>query len=286
MEMSSHLLSINTPIMSVKSPSLKPTKKIKQPLLLQYNTANGDTIEIGVDEVGRGPLFGRLYCAAVVLPSDGSFSGEGVKDSKKFSSKKKMKSVCEYIKQNCKAYYIHYIDANVIDEINILQAVFRCMHECIRCVLLKLEIVPPYNNILILVDGDKFKPYCVYDELSESIVEVPNVTIEKGDSLYMSIASASIIAKVAHDEYITDLCTQYPELNLRYDLENNVGYGTAKHLRGIEQHGITQWHRRTYKRCNQALYSPIFTQNRSNRTTTTNESSITPTEKKNETRLF
>ena len=239
--------------------SCKNRKKNVQPLLLQYNTANGDTIEIGIDEVGRGPLFGRLYCAAVVLPNDGSFTGKGVKDSKKFSSKKKMKEISEYIKENCKVYHIHYIDANIIDEINILQSVYRCMHECIRSVLLKLEITPPYNNVMILVDGDKFKPYCVYDEISKSLVEIPSVTIEKGDSIYMSIASASIIAKVAHDEYITELCKKYPELNTRYDLEKNVGYGTARHLKGIEQYGITQWHRRTYKRCNEAIYSPIYT---------------------------
>jgi ribonuclease HII len=235
----------------------KKSKKITPPLLLQYNGVEGKPIEIGIDEVGRGPLFGRLYCAAVVLPSDGSFSGKGVKDSKKFSSKKKMKDVSEYIKENCKAYHIHYIEADVIDEINILQAVFRCMHECIRSILLKLDV--PYKDVLLLVDGDKFKPYCVYDEASESIVEIPHVTIEKGDSLYMSIASASIIAKVAHDEYIGELCKKYPELNNRYDLEKNVGYGTAKHLKGIEEYGICQWHRKTYKRCNDAIYSPIYT---------------------------
>lgn len=237
----------------------KNRKKIMQPLLLQYNTKGGDTIEIGIDEVGRGPLFGRMYCAAVVLPNDGSFTGKGVKDSKKFSSKKKIKEVSDYIKQNCKAYHIHYIDANVIDEINILQAVFRCMHECIRAILQQLQITPPYNNVLLLIDGDKFKPYCVYDESSQSLVEIPSITIEKGDSIYMSIASASIIAKVAHDEYITDLCNKYPELNVRYDLEKNVGYGTAKHLKGIESYGITQWHRKTYGRCCDAMYSPICT---------------------------
>jgi ribonuclease HII len=252
----------STPLLSevnMSCISSKNRKKIVQPLLLQYNTGHGEMIEIGIDEVGRGPLFGRLYCAAVVLPNDGSFSGKGVKDSKKFSSKKKMKEVSDYIKEKCQAYYIHYIEADVIDEINILQAVFRCMHECIRSILLKLQIAPPYNNVFIVVDGDKFKPYCVYDETSESIIEIPSVTIEKGDSLYMSIASASIIAKVAHDEYISELCKKYPELNTRYDLEKNVGYGTAKHLKGIEAYGISQWHRKTYKRCNEAIYSPIYT---------------------------
>ena len=231
-------------------------RTIPTPLLLQYDLTHQYKVEIGIDEVGRGPLFGRVYCAAVVLPTDGSFNGKDVKDSKKFSSKKKMKEVSNYIIANCVAYHIHYVDADVIDEINILQAVFRCMHECIRNILLQMDTMSN-NNTLILVDGDKFKPYCIYDETTESIREIPSVTIEKGDSLYMSIASASIIAKVAHDEYIADLCKQYPELNNRYDLEKNVGYGTARHLKGIEEHGITQWHRKSYKRCNEAAYSPL-----------------------------
>jgi ribonuclease HII len=234
---------------------------IHTPLLLQYDTTNTYSVEIGIDEVGRGPLFGRVYCAAVVLPRDGSFDGKDVKDSKKFSSKKKMKEVSNYIIENCIAYHIHYIEADVIDDINILQSVFRCMHECIRAVLLQVDANANTNtntnNTLLLVDGDKFKPYCIYDEATESIREIPSVTIEKGDSLYMSIASASIIAKVAHDEYIADLCKQYPELNNRYDLEKNVGYGTARHLKGIEEYGITQWHRKSYKKCNEAVYSPL-----------------------------
>jgi ribonuclease HII len=230
---------------------------VHAPLFLQYDNNNQYTFEIGIDEVGRGPLFGRVYCAAVVLPIDGSFDGKDVKDSKKFSSKKKMKDVADYIMKNCIAYHIHYIEADVIDDINILQSVFRCMHECIRNVLLQISPRANTNNTLILVDGDKFKPYCVYDETTESIREIQSVTIEKGDSLYMSIAAASIIAKVAHDEYITELCKQYPELNTRYDLEKNVGYGTARHLKGIEEYGITQWHRKSYKRCNEANYNPL-----------------------------
>jgi ribonuclease HII len=249
--------SLHIPLENV--PKTIRKRGVHAPLLLQYDTNNQYTLEIGIDEVGRGPLFGRVYCAAVVLPTDGSFNGKDVKDSKKFSSKKKMKEVADYIMKNCIAYHIHYIEADVIDDINILQSVFRCMHECIRSILLQVEANTNtnINKTLLLVDGDKFKPYCVYDETTESIREIPSVTIEKGDSLYMSIAAASIIAKVAHDEYIADLCKQYPELNSRYDLEKNVGYGTARHLKGIEDHGITQWHRKSYKKCNEANYNPL-----------------------------
>ena len=211
--------------------------------------------EIGCDEVGRGPLFGRLYVAAVVLPTDGSFDGTHIKDSKKFSSKKKIKEVAEYIKTAALAWHIHYIEASVIDDINILQAVYKGMHECIRQMILKLEPISkphklnPLNDILLMIDGDRFKPYCLFNNETESLQEMHHVTIEQGDAKYMNIAAASIIAKVEHDEYISDLCKEYPELATRYSIDKNVGYGTKAHLEGIRQYGISQWHRKTYGIC-------------------------------------
>ena len=243
----------------------KPRVRKPQELLsLAYNSET--KYEISLDEVGRGPLFGRVYVAAVVLPRDGSFDGKDVKDSKKFSSKKKIKEVSDYIQKNSLAWHIHYLDANVIDEINILQSVFRCMHECIRGVISKLSEMEIENgntefaikdNVMIVVDGDRFKPYCIFDEKTGTMQEIPSVTIEQGDAKYMAIAAASIIAKVAHDEYISQLCKEYPVLNERYNLEKNVGYGTKQHLTGIAEHGITQWHRKTYGLCKEATYAPI-----------------------------
>jgi len=87
--------------------------------------------------------------------------------------------------------------------------------------------------------------------------EVPHTTVEQGDGKYTFIAAASILAKNAHDEYILDLCEEYPELIERYGLDTNVGYGTKKHLEGILEHGITQWHRKTYTRCKNAKLSPL-----------------------------
>jgi ribonuclease HII len=84
------------------------------------------------------------------------------------------------------------------------------------------------------------------DSEKQAIVELPSQTIEKGDATYMGIAAASIIAKVEHDKYISDLCEKYPILNERYGLEKNVGYGTKQHMDAVREHGITQWHRKSF----------------------------------------
>jgi len=197
-------------------------------------------IELCLDEVGRGCLFGRTYIACVVLASD--FDGTNVKDSKKFSSKKKIKEVSEYIKQHALYWHIAYIENDVIDQINILQAVMRGMHECIRTILEKNGI--DKTRAMAVVDGNYFTPYRWFDD--ETIRELPAVTVEQGDAKYMGIAAASILAKVARDEYIGELCLTNPLLVDYYGLDTNMGYGTKKHMDGIRQHGITKWHRRTF----------------------------------------
>jgi ribonuclease HII len=224
-------------------------------LLSRYNDSN--KFEIGVDECARGPMFGRLYTAAVVLPKDDSFRHDWMKDSKKIKSKKKMRELSDYIKQNAIAWCIQYIDADVIDNINIRQAVFRGMKESIKQVLAKVDPTGVERETMLVIDGNDFPPYVVFDQATETLREIPHVTIEKGDGTYSFIAAASILAKNAHDEYILELCEQYPELKTRYSLHENVGYGTAKHIAGIKEHGITQWHRKTFGICKTATYSPI-----------------------------
>ena len=225
----------------------------KNMLLPIYDEAN--LFEIGVDECARGPMFGRLYVAAAILPKDGAFRHELMKDSKKIKSKKKMRELSDYIKENAVAWHIHYIEASVIDEINIRQAVFRGMRECIKQVLAKVD--ESGKNTLLVIDGNDFLPYTVFDESTETLREIPHVTVEKGDGTYSFIAAASILAKNAHDEYILELCEQYPLLKTRYSLHENVGYGTQKHMIGIKNFGITQWHRKTYGVCKNSEYSPI-----------------------------
>ena len=213
--------------------------------------------EIGIDEAGRGPMFGRLYVAGVVLPKDDSFDHSQMKDSKKFHSKKKIKEVAEYIKQHSTAWHIHWIEAEMIDKINIRQAVLQGMHECIRKCLEKIGSPLSATNYFLLIDGNDFKPYMMFDSDKNEWMEIPHETVEGGDNKYSAIAAASILAKTARDEYILELCEQYPLLKTRYGLETNMGYGTRKHMDAIREHGITQWHRRTYGICRDSVVTPV-----------------------------
>jgi ribonuclease HII len=206
--------------------------------------------EIGVDEVGRGPLFGRVYTAAVILPKDDSFDHSKMKDSKKFHSKKKIEEVAEYIRQNAIAYYISYEDEKVIDEINILQATQRSMRTSIMEVRKQLmtEKKEP-TKVHLLIDGNYFIPITFLNKDTNKIETIPYDFIEGGDNKYSAIAAASILAKVERDKYIEDLCIENPELIEKYSLDTNKGYGSKKHLDGIKEHGITIWHRRTFGIC-------------------------------------
>ena len=199
-------------------------------------------VEIGVDEVGRGPMFGRVYCAAVILPDNDTFKYEILKDSKKFTSKKKLEEAAKYIKENCISFSIAFCEHSEIDNINIRQATHKAMNEAIR------KIIKFTDNNIVLIDGKDFKPITYLE--NEQIKQVPVKCIEGGDNKYCSIAAASIIAKVERDNYIYDMCKKYPILDTYYDLSKNKGYGTAKHMDGIKKYGITQWHRKTFGICN------------------------------------
>jgi ribonuclease HII len=218
--------------------------------------------ELCIDEAGRGCMFGRVYIACVVLPKDpDSFSGNDIKDSKKFSSKKKINIVAQHIKDNALAWHVSFIESSVIDEINILQSVMKGMHDCIRNIIGKLNIMTNVDNSLEnfmgIIDGNYFTPYMSFDNTKECICEMPHITIEKGDAKYMGIAAASILAKTERDSYIEKLCEDYPALNEKYGLSKNMGYGTKAHMDGIASHGITQWHRRSFGSCKTAPLTEI-----------------------------
>jgi ribonuclease HII len=225
-----------------------------EPEPLKFFYDEGNDYEICIDEVGRGCLFGRAYIAMVILPKDGSFDGKDVKDSKKFTSKKKIREVGEMIKRSALAWHVEYIESELIDELNILQAVMRGMHACIKKAL---ELIPSLQccengkcpKILAVVDGNYFTPYRYFNDKSETIVVLPSVTVEKGDAKYIGIAAASILAKVARDSYVLEICEKEPTLKEKYGLDTNMGYGTKKHLDGIRQYGITPWHRKTFGIC-------------------------------------
>jgi len=213
----------------------------KYGLSTYYN--EGDTYEIGVDEAGRGPLFGPVYTAAVVLPKDNTFNHELMRDSKKITSKKKIKELAEYIKANAITWSVQWEDEKMIDKINIRQCVLTSMHKAIKQCIVDLNT----HQVQLLIDGNDFKPFTYIE--NDQIEYCSHVTIKGGDNLYTSIAAASILAKVSRDEFITKLCGDHPELEERYGIASNKGYGARRHMDGILEHGITQWHRKTYGIC-------------------------------------
>jgi len=211
-------------------------------------------LEIGVDEAGRGPLFGRVYAAAVILPKDPAteYDFSQMKDSKKFHSKKKIAHVADYIKKNAVAWAVAYEDEAAIDKMNILQATQSAMHKAIKsCIEIAekkaLDGAPP--TIQLLIDGNYFNSITTYDKVRGQIKATPHVCVEGGDNKYAAIAAASILAKVSRDTYIEDLCAENPELNEKYGILSNKGYGARRHLEGITQYGITIWHRRSFRPC-------------------------------------
>lgn len=193
--------------------------------------------EIGLDEAGRGPLIGRVYAGAVIW-NPNITECNCINDSKKLSKKKRLESI-EWIKKNTIAWGIGYAEPNEIDEINILNATKLAMERALENLKMNFNLnFSKYNTLII--DGlgweKKFNNYDV-----KSII--------KGDTKFYSIAAASILAKVYHDEHIINLCETNKDLANKYDLLNNMGYPTKKHLLGIQNHGITIYHRKTFKSC-------------------------------------
>ena len=183
-------------------------------------TAKGYKYICGVDEVGRGPLAGPVVCAAVIMPLDDII--DGVDDSKKLSAKKR-EALAEKITDKAIAQAICRIEAQVIDEINILEATKLCMKNAIE----SLKIKPDY----VLVDGNMTLD-----------IDPPQQCIIKGDFNSYSIGAASIIAKVYRDKLMDEYAEVYPE----YAFEENKGYGTKKHIDGILSAGLCPIHRRSF----------------------------------------
>jgi len=204
---------------------------------------------VGVDEVGRGTLFGDVVAAAVILPE--TFSDDvylQIKDSKKLSFKKR-RFLADYIKKNAIAYGIGYITAEEIDKINILQASIKAMHMALYEVMKKTD----FNKII--VDGNYFIPIIgnskVDNDYEDDII-IDYECIAKADQLYLNVAAASIIAKDYHDQYILELLEKEPDLN-KYDLKNNMGYATLNHRKAIEKYGVHKYHRKTFSSCSKYI---------------------------------
>ena len=238
-------------------PKPKTRTKCVQQLLKKYYCEDPAIYEIGVDEAGRGPLFGRVYTAAVILPKDDSFDHSLMKDSKKFHSKKKIETVANYIKENALAWVVSYEDEKTIDEINILQATQKAMHASILASRKQFNKKQSSNSkeerkdysYNLLIDGNYFNPITEFNKKTNRIESLPYLTIEGGDNKYSCIAAASILAKVERDTYIDALCEENPTLAEYYGIDSNKGYGAKRHMEGIKQHGITIWHRRSFGVC-------------------------------------
>ena len=174
----------------------------------------------GVDEAGRGPLAGPVYAAAVILKEGAVI--DGINDSKKLTEKKR-EELFDIIIENSVSYAIASVDEKVIDEVNILNATHMAMNDAVGKLKQKADFV--------LIDGNSIKN-----------MKTPHETVVKGDAKSISIAAASILAKVSRDRYITEMAEKYPQ----YGFEKHKGYGTKAHNEAILEHGPSPIHRKTF----------------------------------------
>ena len=188
--------------------------------MLKHYPFNG--LVAGCDEAGRGCLAGPVVAAAVILPK--KFKSHILNDSKKLTEKKRVE-LEGLIKNSCISWGIGIVSAKEIDEINILNASFLAMHRAID----KLA----KNPKLLIIDGNRFNKY----------KNTPHQCIVKGDGKYLSIAAASILAKTNRDEYMKKMDNEHPD----YRWKKNKGYPTKEHRIAIQEKGITQLHRKSFK---------------------------------------
>ncbi|KAA3624262.1 MAG: ribonuclease HII [Flavobacterium sp.] len=179
-------------------------------------------LECGTDEAGRGCLAGPVSAAAVILPDD--FTHPDLTDSKQLSEKKR-EELRPIIEERALAFAVSHVMMEEIDQINILNASILAMHRSIE----KLKVSPQF----IAIDGNRFKPYR----------KVPYQCVVKGDSKYLHIAAASILAKTYRDEYLAQLHEEFPA----YNWKKNKGYPTAEHREAIRKYGPTPYHRKSFR---------------------------------------
>ena len=188
-------------------------------------------LECGTDEAGRGCLAGPVTAAAVILPDD--FKSELLNDSKLLSEKTR-ENLKPIIEDVAISFSVTHLEPTIIDKINILNASIKAMQECI----IRLNPIPHY----IIVDGNRFKP----------INDIPYSTIIKGDSKYMSIAAASVLAKTYRDEYMNKIHEEFP----MYNWKKNKGYPTLEHREAIRKYGTTKYHRMSFRLLPEQLKLP------------------------------
>jgi ribonuclease HII len=179
-------------------------------------------VEAGCDEAGRGCLAGPVFAAAVILSPN--FDCAGLNDSKKLSSGQRQE-LRRFIEKNALAWTVASVDHKKIDQINILQATYLAMHTAVK----NLKFLPE----LLLIDGNRFEPY----------PGILHQCFVKGDARFMSIAAASVLAKTHRDDYMLQIHQEYPQ----YGWDRNKGYPTAVHIKALQVHGFSPYHRRSFK---------------------------------------
>jgi ribonuclease HII len=209
-----------------------------------------DLVEVGLDEAGRGSLWGRLYVGAVIMsPEDEAYFDhvaalQEITDSKKLTRRKRG-ILADFIRENAIEAVVNWSEPEEIDRVNILQADMLAMRRALD------TLETPFQRIL--VDGDYWLPW--HNSQGEC---VPAITIVEGDAVSLPIAAASILAKEAHDQWVRDRVREQPELQERYGLGNNMGYGTAAHMKGLKTWGAHVLHRRSFAPVKAVV--PLFTQ--------------------------
>ncbi|MDG1871631.1 MAG: ribonuclease HII [Flavobacterium sp.] len=206
------------------------------------NTFSDCNLEAGADEAGRGCLAGPVTAAAVILPT--RFVNNILTDSKKLSEKAR-DLLRPIVEENAVAFSVTHLEPNEIDEINILNASIKGMQECV----LKLNPAPQY----VIIDGNSAfiqkkwrenkngKIFTAKEK--ETLTAIPNLAIVKGDSKYLNIAAASVLAKTYRDEYMNRIHEEYP----MYNWKKNKGYPTKEHRAAIAKYGVTKYHRLSFK---------------------------------------
>lgn len=212
---------------------MKKQKSNKKQLLSNYKPG---TVEAGCDEAGRGCLAGPVFAAAVILPPD--FQHPFLTDSKQLSEKQR-DELRKVIELHAISLSVEKTDSNVIDRINILNASISTMHKAIK----NLRVTPE----LLLIDGNRFTPY----------PSIAHRCIVKGDSKYLSIAAASVLAKTYRDEFMVNLHYEFPQ----YQWNKNKGYPTVAHRAAINSFGITPYHRRSFKLVSNQMEIPFSDDN-------------------------
>ena len=199
---------------------------------------------MGVDEAGRGPLFGPVYAAAVVLKDN-----RGVfRDSKSYSTAKALRAARTLVDEHALVIGVGSASAEEIDSLNIRKATHLAMHRAISDAF-SCDDRLTLANTRLFIDGSDFSPYTKPGD--DCIVCAEHTCVVKGDSKVPAISAASIVAKVTRDEEIARLCDDDESLDSIYGIRKNKGYGTAQHMLAIREHGITNLHRKTFRPCTQ-----------------------------------